>query len=227
MAIKSRNKTAKKKSSPARPQAVNLMKKALPKQRPDEKLEEDLSFYQLPEGDDGDDEEDQVDDDDEDEDDEVDEEEDDDDDIDYSDADDEDGLEEYTAKSYLQGHVIPLPSGKAVRVTPVSLLSMIDNGTMPPHLLAAARKQMYGKDDKLARAHEAILRQNKQRIGTNNDLLNFLCCQMIASFKCVDKAQVKCRNNEVSVHQLFEADKLAILSFAMQGQQALKNFRRK
>ncbi len=147
------------------------------------------------------------------------------------DGDDADGdadEEEYTAASYMAGQRIPLPSGKYIRVKPVSLISMIDQDKLPPHLLAAARKQVYGKDDRIAKMHANDLTRRGQREGTDGELIEWFCCKVVTSFKCVLKPQAQCNThaNEVSVYHMWESDKIAIMEYAMKGQSALKPFRR-
>ncbi len=127
--------------------------------------------------------------------------------------------EEYTADDYLAGQLLPLPSGKAVRIQPVSLLSMIQAKQVPNELLPAARK-MVGLDEPI-KSNAAKARMTDDTI----QVMNFLVCELVTSFKVVDKPQSQCGVGEVSVTRMYEADKNAIVSFAMRGQRALRPFR--
>jgi hypothetical protein len=157
---------------------------------------------------------------------------DDNDDTDYQEDDEADlarsAPEEYTAETYLQCHMVPLPSGKSIRLRPYSLISALHRGELPNTLVAPARKLLYGDEAPKTRDHR---RPQQPRQDDDEDMksgaamTDWLCCQMIASFACVDKPQGECVRGEVSVWNILECDKIAITQFAMQGQQALNSFR--
>lgn len=85
-------------------------------------------------------------------------------DVDNDEGDEDEGPEEYTADTYLAGHVIPLPSGKSIRVRPMSFITMIERDeaeiaaarrdgreaktVIPNHLLAVARRMVFGDGSK-------------------------------------------------------------------------------
>jgi hypothetical protein len=163
-----------------------------------------------------------------------------------------------SAEEYLAGHVIPLPSGKSIRVRPVSLISMIERDetevilarregrdaktVMPNHLLAAARRMVYGETkakpaNRLEERRAAYQQGKRQAERTASgakanetresaQLIDFLCTRLIASFKVSMKPQRLCPPGVLSVGSIFEADKIAVVNYAMEGQRALASFRR-
>lgn len=135
--------------------------------------------------------------------------------------------EEYTAESYLQCHMVPLPSGKSIRLRPYSLISALHRGELPNTLVAPARKLLYGDEAPKPRDHRRPQQphQDDEDMKSGAAMTDWLCCQMIASFACVDKPQGDCMRGEVSVWNILECDKIAITQFAMQGQAALNSFR--
>jgi hypothetical protein len=164
----------------------------------------------------------------------------------YEDEDDDDGesedfavleedVEEYTAESYAQGVLVPMPSGKALRLRPYSLLSMLRQGRLPNHLQAAAERMLLEGDTASARpANREDARRQGQRSAAravsqqtqnahdSSELVDFLVCELVSSFRVVRREP---RRGEVHVSQIFDADKQLIVTFAMQGQKALADFR--
>ncbi len=126
-------------------------------------------------------------------------------------------VEEYTIQSYVAHQVILLPSGKHIRVRPVSVTSLFRRGEIPNNLIPAAKKILgFTKEGKA---------NQSQADADYLDLIDFLTCKMIASFRVVDKRHEECGPDEVSVDNILECDKLAILQFSQQGQAALNAFR--
>ncbi len=124
-------------------------------------------------------------------------------------------VEEYTAASYVTEQKILLPSGKYIRLHAVSVTSLFRRGEIPNELLPSARK---------------LLGVNNGKASTlSNDefleLADFLTCKLVASFPVVDKRPSECAKGEVSVDQILECDKTAIIQYSQQGQAALKAFR--
>lgn len=123
--------------------------------------------------------------------------------------------EEYTAASYVSDQKILLPSGKYIRLHAVSVTSLFRHGEIPNELLPAARKLLG------VSASKATPLSNDEFL----DLADFLTCKMVASFPVVNKRPNECAAGEVSVDQILECDKTAIIQFSQQGQAALKSFR--
>lgn len=140
--------------------------------------------------------------------------------------------DEYTAESYLAGHLIPLPSGKSILVRPISLVTMLKHGAIPNALVPAARKLLYGNTTGAPTPQNRGERraqpgQSKSDLNADDgaELMDWMVCQLVASFKVVQKPQSRCGPGELSVGSMFESDKNALVSFAMKGQKALTAFR--
>ncbi len=122
--------------------------------------------------------------------------------------------EEYTASSYIAEQRILLPSGKYIRLRPISLMTLVRRGEIPNTLIAAARKLISGDKKGLSTTSEQ-----------ETELIDFVVMKMIASFTVTDAPQSACSSGEVSIESILECDKLAIFQYAWSGQAALRSFR--
>ena len=130
-------------------------------------------------------------------------------------------IEEYTADSYLQHQMILLPSGKYIRLRPYSLFSAMERGELPNILMNVASEHLYGK----GKVPERRAQQKRDDDAEMGKLMDWLCCKMIASFRCTETPPEECGPGEVSVYSMYDTDKVAILQFALQGQRTLSTFR--
>ncbi len=155
-------------------------------------------------------------------------------------------IEEYTAEAYLTDELIPMPSGKGLRVAKLSLISLVRSGQVPPNLLHAARSILKLDDRADATAQAALNRQQRreaerrsgqpQRDAQKSDgepvtnesavrLVDWVVCQVVRSFRVVDKVQEDCERGEVSIARILDPDKTAIFNYVLEGQTALATFR--
>ncbi len=155
-------------------------------------------------------------------------------------------IEEYTAEDYLTDELIPMPSGKGLRVAKLSLISLVRSGQVPPNLLHAARSILKLDDRADAAQQQAAVsrqqRREQERRGgqhtdakaqdgqpaTNEDavrLVDWVVCQVVRSFRVVDKVQEDCERGEVSIARILDPDKTAVFNYVLEGQTALQSFR--
>lgn len=124
---------------------------------------------------------------------------------------------EYTLESYSGSHRILLPSGKYIRLRPLSVLSMVRRGELPNALIPQARRAL-GLD---TAPKKAAVNETDDTL----ELTDYIVCQMVSSFAVVDKRPGECQSEEMSIDFMLDADKVAIFAYAMRGQEALSSFR--
>lgn len=135
-------------------------------------------------------------------------------------------VEEYTADSYLAGNLCPMPSGKWMRLRPVSLLGMLDAGLIPNNLISAAKKMLYGTGSKPVQGRPGQAPQMSEAERTTTiQLMRHLAIAIIASFPVSSAPQHECEPGIVSVYSIWDSDLSAIVSYATEGQTALAKFR--
>lgn len=162
-------------------------------------------------------------------------------------------VEEYTADDYLADELVPMPSGKGLRLRRLSLISLVRTEQVPPNLLATARALLQMDeatgDDEAPRTrpttpvrpgkHGQLRGQPGQpqrpqrpqataKQTTNEDaftLMDWVVCQSVCSFAVVDKLQKECAPGEVSITRIADPDKTAIFNYILKGQRALADFR--
>lgn len=147
----------------------------------------------------------------------------------------DDEQEEYTAASYTTGRLILMPSGGKLRIRPFSLISALKRGTLPAPLVAAAREMINGPEDKIAELRRKQAERERRNAPNSKPapdgvdgqfaVMDYMVSRMIASFDVVEKSPDECQDGEVSIEQIFEADKICLISYAMQGQKVLEDFR--
>lgn len=124
-----------------------------------------------------------------------------------------------TAATYRALRAFELPSGGMVKLRRYSLLHGMRSGSLPNSLIAVARRALGDEE-----------RPGKNRESTTEEmfaLVEFLTMQLVASFRVVDKDfDVPLASDEVRLAEMDDSDILAIGSFALQGQAALRSFRR-
>lgn len=130
----------------------------------------------------------------------------------------------HTASSYKRGKVLQLPTGGAFLIRPVSFSTLILRGEqgakdgIPNTLLPAARRMMGGR---------GINPNDPRQRDEAAKLADVLVCRLVAQPHIVMKRPEACRGDELSIQEVHEADKTAIINFSVRGQRALEPFRPK
>lgn len=121
-----------------------------------------------------------------------------------------------------EGIEIQLPSGKVVRLRPVSMSTMLLDGSIPDLLSPLAAKTIWIGDKSLEAEDELSFEKIKDVAPEMLKLHNIITKEGLVYPRVVDDPQ---EDDEISLKDIDDGDKAAVFAYVTQGVYALEFFR--